>query len=157
MKFFKRNKNVEDDIVTNEKISEEIIDLSDRTQSSLDQTAQTVEDTVPVDEPHKLSTKEIDDRHAELDRIEKKIDALQMRQHVLMAELRLQEPVVDDAVLFLDATLDAFAASPPAKRPDELSMDFDIDDLEFNERFAAFASSDEKGDHRARRWLDNAK
>lgn len=137
----------------------------------------TADETIDLSDHSGLSQEEIDERHAELDRVEKKLEALQLRQEVLLDELDLRRETLeqeldlrhegedvasedddelDESVLFLDETLDAFATSPPAKRTDSFSSDFDIDDLEFDERFAAFASSDDKGDHKARRWFDKA-
>lgn len=106
-----------------------------------------------------LTSDEIDDRHDELERIGLKIEALEMRKHVIECELGLERATkldVDlkelDSRLFLDETTDAFESAPAANGVDD-SADFQIDDSEFDERFAVFASSDDEGDHAARRWL----
>lgn len=161
MKFLKRNRTAEDQTIS--------------TDVSAGEVSITEVSVIDLSDSANLSKEEIDERHAELDRVERKLEALQMRQEVLLTELRIdqgpikvetvEEPApeaspvqaqTDESVLFLDETLDAFAASPPAQRTGASSPGFDIDDVEFDERFAAFTSSDEKGDHKARRWLDRA-
>lgn len=116
-----------------------------------------------------LTSDEIDERHEELVRIGRKIDALQMRKHVLECELGLERATkfdvdINDVVdvptdidqlesrLFLDATVDVFETVAAPNRQG-LAVDFEINDSDFDERFAVFASSDDEGDHAARRWL----
>ena len=44
----------------------------------------TADETIDLSDHSGLSQEEIDERHAELDRVEKKLEALQMRQEVLL-------------------------------------------------------------------------
>ena len=118
-------------------------------------------DVIDLSDGGALTTNEIDERHEELARIGRKIEALKMREHVLECELGLERATkldVDldlddlDTQLFLDDRVDAFEATPAPSRQDA-SADFEIDDTDFDLRFAAFASSDDEGDHAARRWF----
>ncbi len=122
-----------------------------------------------------LTSDEIDARHDELERVERKIEALEMRKHILICELGLEmaSPVlvadideideVDhvtmgdvardvDSRLFLDSNADVFGQVHETAPVRDEGPDFELNDVDFDERFAAFASSD--GDHQARRWLD---
>lgn len=127
-------------------------------------TSTAAEEIIDLSDGRDLSEADLNERHAELDRVVRKIDALKSRQETLLDELGLveqSEPIhLDetdaDSILFLDETLDAFAASPPPTRPAQSDADFDINDVEFDERFAAFASTDSEGDHKARRWFHKA-
>ncbi len=118
----------------------------------------TSQDIIDLSDVVGLSTDEIDERHEEISRIDRKLDALRMRKHMLECELGLEratELEVDiegiEARLFLDDSIDVFETTSSVRKDD--AADFDINDSEFDERFAAFASSDAEGDHAARRWL----
>ncbi len=114
---------------------------------------------IDLSDPKKLTESEIEQRKDELYRIEHKLEALHLRQNELICELGEHAPPksqtrkdVVDSQMFFDQDVDIFDDAPRRERDNPLD-ELDIEDNEFNSRFATFVSADEEGDHKARRWL----
>lgn len=108
-----------------------------------------------VDLTHDGQTTQHDQgRFEELARIDEKIGALKIRRDLLQTELGIEQSKISTSSKadFLDEGFDAFAGAPTR----DAIKNLDVDDEDFDERFAVFAANDEQGDHKARRWFDSA-
>lgn len=113
-----------------------------------------IEDVVDLTAKEQADSQQYQLRLDELAQIDEEIGALETRRDALTSELGLKKSISTASAqkAFLDEDFDAFAGSPTKGKIQSL----DVEDEEFEERFATFAANDEKGDHKARRWFDSA-
>lgn len=118
------------------------------------------DEMIDLSDVETLTSSEISDRQDELAKLEKKIDRLRKDESALRSELGLDRVegsvAIDDSALFFDETADVFESSERVQHYEALAQSLETEDVEFDERFAVFVSTDTEGDHKARRWLDQS-